>query len=226
MREIEVEHRGRDQQDDKGPSKAIGDREQADPHQMRDPAHRSHEGVLDGPFPALPGDRKSRLHEDKRQIAPEQRPDEEIELSTAQVERAGVRAERAEPRCEIPDRKHADQAVEEPHDLPHPVALDDVELPLGEPEQRVQLRMPYSGAHQAGTSSSASASSFLPVRRMNTSSRVAASPSPYVRISSAGLPSASTRPPSIIRTRSHSAAASSMSCVQRSTVTSRSARSI
>src|SRR5207245_466265 len=129
------------------------------------------------------------------------------------------------PRREIADRQHADQAVEEPYDLPHPVALDDVHLPLGKAEQGVHLGVSYLDAHSP--SSSPSSCRLLPDRSMNTSSSALACPScAYRRHSSSGVPSASTRPASIMRTRSHSSAASSMSCVHRRTVTSRSPLSI
>src|SRR5258706_10157832 len=142
---------------------------------MRDPSDRRHERVLDGSLPSLPADRVGGLHENERQVAAKERAHEKVELRPVEVERRGAHAERAKTRGEVTDRKHADQAVEEPHHLPHPVALDDMHLPLGEAKQRVQLGM--SGLDHLSSTSSPSSSRLLPDRRMKTSSRVAAVPS-------------------------------------------------
>src|SRR5256712_133528 len=221
MREVDVEDRHRDQEHDERTRETVDDREEADAHEMGDPAHRRHEGVLDGALPAFPSDGVGGLHEDQRQVAPEQRADQQVKLRPAQVEGAAGHPQRPQARGEEADRQHADDAVEEPHDLPAPVALVDVELPLGKAEQGAHLGSAH--ADHVTASSASSASSVFPVRSMKTSSSVAA---PCRARSSSGEPSASTRPPSSISTRSHSADASSMSWVQSRTVISRSARSV
>src|SRR5436190_7356158 len=197
MREVDVEDRDRDQEHDESAHQAVADREQADPHQVRDAPHRRHERVLDGALPPLPRDRERGFNEDKRQVAPKRRSDEQVKLRPTQVEAGVACSERVETRGEKADRQHADDAVEEPDDFPDPVALVDVELPLGEAEQRPHLRAPHP--NHASTSSSSSASSFLPVSCMKTSSSV---PEPWRSQSSMGVPSASTRPPSSMSTRS------------------------
>src|SRR5260370_2375856 len=148
-------------------------------------------------------------------------------LGVGQVDGSVLHDKREKTVGQKADGEHADQAVEEPDDFPQPVALDDMKLALRESEERIQLRVadPDSDAHVNSSFSSATAK-LLPVRCMKTSSRVG-SVFPFAcrRQSSSGLPSASTRPPSIISTRAHSSAASAMSCVHRRTVTSRSSRS-
>jgi hypothetical protein len=66
-------------------SKTIADREQADAEKVGDAPDRGHERVLDGALPTLPCDRVGRFHEDKREIAPQERTDQEIELSLVKV---------------------------------------------------------------------------------------------------------------------------------------------
>src|SRR5262249_27646986 len=139
-----------------------------------------------------------------------------------QIEAGPARAELAQARSEKADGEDADDAVEKPDDLPDPVALVDIELPLGEAEQSAHLGAAVADDHEPTSSSSSSASRVLPVRCIKTSSSVAP---PWRTHSSPGLPSARTRPPSIIKTRSQRAEASSMSCVQSSTVISRPSRS-
>src|SRR4029077_20066586 len=196
------------------PQEPVPDGEQADAHQVRRAADRRHERVLDGPLPPLPGDRVRRLHEDEREVAPQQRADQKVELRSAQVEPDAARAERAQSRGEEADGEDTDHAVEKPHDLPPPVTADRVHRSLGEAEHRIQLASLHSDVHGATTpsaSSSASPSSWaskdLPVSCMKTSSSVSDSCRSQ---SSAGVPSARTRPLSIIRTRSNKAAASPM----------------
>ena len=58
---------------------------------------RRHEGVLDGPLPALPRDCEGHVEEHQRQIAPEQRPDEQVELSAGDIDMRVRTAERSEP---------------------------------------------------------------------------------------------------------------------------------
>jgi len=93
------------------------------------------------PSHPFPRDGVGRLHEDEGQISPKQSADQQVELGAAQIERPTPHSERAEARCEEPDREHADEAVKQPDDLPDPVTPDDMELPLGKTEQRVELRM-------------------------------------------------------------------------------------
>src|SRR3982074_2766412 len=172
MREIELEHRGRDEEHDEGADQAVADREEADPHQVCDTPDWSHEGVLDSALPPLPCDRIRRLHEYKREVAPQERADEQVELRFAQVERTVLGAKRTKPGGQEADRKHAHQAVEEPYALPQPVALDNVQLPLGKAEERIQLGMPYPGdAHGSSVSFASAIAKVFPVRCMKTSSR-------------------------------------------------------
>src|SRR5207249_11437118 len=126
-----------------------------------------------------------------------------------------ARADRVQPGRQEADREDADDALEEPADLPDPVALVDVELPLGEAEERAQVGAPDIDRHVDTSAGSSSASSVLPVRCMKTPSSVAP---PCARQSAAGLPTASTRPTSIISTRLPSSAASPISCVTSTTV--------
>src|SRR5256885_8261791 len=189
---------------------------------MGQPLDGSHEGVLDRPLPPLPCDGEGDLEEHQRQVRPEQRPDQQVELRLVQGGLALLEAQGRQPRREIADAQHAHQVVEQPNQLPRPVAPVEILLPLDEADERVQLPAEHVSGHSSFSSSSSS--SRLPVSAMKASSRLPSVLPACMRISSAGLPSASTRPWSMTTTRSHSTSASCRSCVQSSTVAARSRR--
>src|SRR6184192_1274197 len=182
----------------------------------------SHEGVLDRPLPALPGDGEGDFEEHQRQVGPEQRPHQQVELRLVQIRLSLLQPERGQTRRQVADAQHADQVVEQPHRLPGPVAPVEILLPLDEADERVQLPAEHISGHSSFSSSSSS--SRLPVSAMKASSRLPSVLPACMRISSAGVPSASTRPWSMTTTRSHSTSASCRSCVQSSTVAARSRR--
>ena len=75
--EVDVEDEQRDEHHRRGACHAVEHREDADAEQVGRPAHRRHEGVLDGPLPAFPSDDVGDLHEDEREVAPEHRAGEQ-----------------------------------------------------------------------------------------------------------------------------------------------------
>src|SRR5438552_4204509 len=189
---------------------------------MGQPLDRRHEGVLDRPLPTLPGDGEGDFEEHQRQIGPEQRPHEQVKLRLVQVCLSLLEPERRQTGREVADAQHADQVVEQPDRLPCPVASVEVLLPLDETDEGVQL--PAKGVSRHSSFSSSSSSSRFPVSAMKASSRLPSVLPACMRISSAGVPSASTRPWSMTTTRSHRTSASCRSWVQSSTVAARSRR--
>src|SRR5690348_3470140 len=99
---------------------------------------------------------------------------------------------RRQTRREVADAEHADQVVEQPYRLPGPVATVEILLPLDEADERIQFPAQHISRHSSFSSSSPS--SRLPVSAMKASSRLPSTLPAFRRISSAGVPSASTRP--------------------------------
>src|SRR5262249_2108219 len=120
-------------------------------------------------------------------IGPEQSPNQEVELSLTQVEPA--RAQRPQARGQVADAENADQAVDQPHGLPQPVALYQVLLALDEADERVgfaaQRRRQHAYCSSTCSASTSASSIPRPESSKNRSSR---------RPSWLGRPSASTRP--------------------------------
>src|SRR5438445_6040764 len=189
---------------------------------MRQPLDRRHEGGLDRALPALPGDGEGDFEEHQRQVGPQQRPQQQVELRLVEVRLALLETQCRQTRGQIPDAEYADQVVQQPDSLPGPVAPVEVFLPLDEADERVQLPAEHISRHSSFSSSSSS--SRLPVSAIKASSRLPSVLPACMRISSAGVPSASTRPWSMTTTRSHSTSASCRSWVQSSTVAARSRR--
>src|SRR5205823_1936295 len=160
--------------------------------------------------------------EHQRQVGPEQSPHQQVELRMVQIRLSLLQPERGQPSRQVADDQHADQVVEQPDRFPGPVASVQILLPLDEPDEGVQLPPKHISGHSSFSSSSSS--SRLPVCSMKASSRLPSVLPACRRISSAGVPSASTRPWSLTTTRSHITSASCRSCVQSSTVAARSRR--
>src|ERR1019366_2830534 len=230
MRQVEVKGEGDRDHDDHAAQEGVHDREAADAEQMCDPPHRRHEGVLDGSLPSLPRDREGHVEENQGQVAPQQRADQQVQLSARDVDVRVRTAERSQSGRQVADAERADDAVDEPDDFPDPVPLVEVALALEESEERIRLETQtwrghldaaYLRAHHSSScSASLSSSKVFPVSRRNTSSSDA--PSPFwlcCARSSAGVPSARILPRSRMITRSQSRSASSRSWVLSSTVT-------
>ena len=63
VRQVEPEGQRDDHEDDDAAQHRVDDREGADAEEVRDPADRRHERVLDGSLPSLPADRERHLEE-------------------------------------------------------------------------------------------------------------------------------------------------------------------
>src|ERR1700730_15937342 len=189
---------------------------------MGQPLDRRHEGVLDGPLPPLPGDGEGDFEEHQREVGPEKRHHQEIKLGLVQVRLPRLESQRRQPRRQVADAEHADQVVEQPDRFPQPVTSIQVFLALDEADEGVQL--PAERIPDHSSFSSSSSSSRFPVSFMKASSRLPPTSPAWARISSAGVPSARTRPWSSTSTWSQSTSASSRSWVHSSTVAARSRR--
>ena len=94
VREIKVEQENERQPDERRPRDPIDQRRRAHPQQVGQPPDRRHERVLDRPFPPLPGDGKRDLEENHRQIGPQERPHQQVQLGLLKVAMARLEAER------------------------------------------------------------------------------------------------------------------------------------
>ena len=178
VRHVQAEERGDDAEEQRRSDDAVGDREQAHPDQVHRPRERGHEGVLDRPLPALPGNRLGEDLEDDPEVGPDHGPDQQDRRQLADVDLA---ARRLDPAGDEHDRERVGCRPEEERKLPPGVALDQVPVPLDDPAEPDQLVTDGHGnrSHQAYTSrsssSSASCSNERPVAAKNASSSVAAS---------------------------------------------------
>src|SRR6202162_5838599 len=224
MRQIELEEEDERKADGRGAGDPIDQRRGGHAEQVRQPLDGRHEGVLDSPLPALPGDGEGDFKEHQRQVGPEQRPHQQIQLGLVQIGLPRLETERRQAGGKVADAEHADQVVEEPDRLPQPVPTVEVLLPLDEADERVQLPAERIANHSSFASSSSS--SRFPVSFMKASSRLPPTSPAWAPISSAGVPSARTRPWSSTSTWSQSTSASSRSWVQSRTVAARSRRMV
>ena len=145
MREVD-RHEERDGgQDADAEDERTHERRRAHAEQMREPRDRRHERVLDRAFPALPRDDLADVLEDDAEESPRDRPDEQVEHEPRDrrvVDPTAGDGRRGE--ADVRDGERGHDAVDEPDDLPRPVALGQRDLALDERVREADLPVQLS----------------------------------------------------------------------------------
>src|SRR5207244_7690373 len=116
--------------------------------------YRRHARLLDRPRPALPRDHRADVLEDDPEEPPRDGADEQVEDEARDrrlIHLAAADRRRREP--DVRDRERRDDAVDEPDDLPRPVALGQRDLTLDERIGEAELTV-KGGDHSCLTAQS------------------------------------------------------------------------
>ncbi len=176
-REVEEDERAGAEQEQR-PQEPVQDREHALSGEVHRTRERRHEGVLDRPLPALPGDGLHEELEEDPEVGPDDGPDEQGRHRRVDVELA---ARRLDPLRDEDDRQRVGHGPHEPGDVPPDVALGEVGVALDDAAGADELRAHRSehGPHaitsrSSSSSSSSSASNARPVAAKKACSSVSA----------------------------------------------------
>src|SRR5512146_2656026 len=126
--QVDLEKERGDAQNHGSVKQAVDDGERRMPSEMRKPGDRRHERILDRAFPALHSDDVREPVKDDGEIAPENRPDDEVQNEIVAVDTRV--AKRPDTRSDKGDRETVRHRIAQPDEFPGPISLDQIQVPL------------------------------------------------------------------------------------------------
>ena len=123
--QIDIKHHGGSDQDHTGEDQAVEHGEEGLPGHMGKAVDRGHQGIFDGPFPALDVDQVGDPVENLGEEAPHQVADQKIQHQVIGIHLdVGSTADYAHPQADKADRQAFRGGIDQPYHFPRPVALD------------------------------------------------------------------------------------------------------